>query len=409
MGTRPSAAIDIEPNQAEQLADTINISNCIGYKCLHGVCNSGSNVVINGCQFHDIRASVFWLTSNSLNNPGSKILISDCTTYNSNTDAFDGTNTVDYLEIIRIDCSDVIISNCRFEKGFNSGITLKSTANNVQIIGNKIINVGGYAINSSAAAGTSGFIVSNNIIEDADIAISIAGLYSVVSNNVINGTSTGINMSSAATGSVVSGNTLTGITGTRVMLLNAAECVIENNTLHNNSGVGIDAGSSMKNCIIRGNLIVNNSTYGIKSPPNSIIEANIISLCGYSAIYSVNSGLIIRGNVLFDNGQSSAVYNTSAGIELAAGADNCILTDNQIRSTTTALTYKPKYGVYLVSGITGIKLINNDIQVGSGTTADYSDNATGTMLTSSKQIAMIDSAAGTVKVLSIVNGAVTVV
>src|SRR5690606_15104022 len=104
-------------------------------------------------------------------------------------------------------------------------ITLKSTANNVQIIGNKIINVGGYAINSSAAAGTSGFIVSNNIIEDADIAISIAGLYSVVSNNVINGTSTGINMSSAATGSVVSGNTLTGITGTRVMLLNAAECV----------------------------------------------------------------------------------------------------------------------------------------------------------------------------------------
>jgi parallel beta-helix repeat protein len=241
-----------------------------------------------------------------------------------------------------------IISNCRLININGSGISLRTSPNNV-ISNNSIKNCvrNGVSLESSSYC-----VIFNNEVFQLDsngIHLLLSNNNTLKNNSVIDCRNTGISLSNSPN-NTISGNTILNNKG-GIEVGGGGGCVIANNTIKNSSDHGIYIGSSDQ-CVVIDNTIENSGNCGIyfHEVSHGVIAENVVDS-------SSSIGIAVRGDDDEDYGHNTVNKNrvsNSGEYGIFLGWTNHDTVKNNV------ITHSGDYGIYIRDS-EDYKLANNTI------------------------------------------------
>jgi parallel beta-helix repeat protein len=231
--------------------------------------------------------------------------------------------------------------------GSGSGTTGKTGVKIQQVT---IVNTPIYGID--LASSRNSVVTGNSLINDSGVGTYSlyvsSSQYNTISNNVVEGATSGGIVLSSSTYNTVTGN-IVQATGRGIYVLASSYNTVSGNTVNGNSGAGVILGAGGNNTI-SGNNLSANSSEGIQIFAGSVRNN-------------------ITGNTLYDNGAASA----TSSLSVDATSANNLITSNLITDTAGS-----GFAIAIASGAAGTYLSNNTYS-GTGATS-ISDAGNGTIM-----------------------------
>ena len=290
----------------------------------------------------------------------------------------DGINFIQYPEVAIFGANSnyLTVQNCVF-KGYavnatNSqyyAVNVESTSKGVRVLSNRFLKYDATHAHVQCVAMVSGthydVVISDNYVEESFDHFTYMNMSnSIISNNTVNQTVTGVGIKvNAGTGNVIENNTVISIQG-GINLINASDTVVTGNKVSGfNFGYGVNVydntggANALNNVTISDNIFVGD------------ISGTTTDLYGgiYYSPTAASYNVEISNNILRNCGYSNTLI---AAIQLdgAYQKNNVAITNNTISGGFN------QTGIY-VSDATNVNVSRNTLAIDSGTTALV--NATG--------------------------------